>query len=170
MNLSPVQFREPGLAASIEAALAAAGLRPGRLELEITEGVLLTDEKQTLETLQRLKAQGLRISMDDFGTGYSSLSYLRRFPFDKIKIDQSFVRLAPVDKECAAIVRAIITMGSCLGMMTTVEGVETQEQHDFSIAEGCSSIQGYHVSNPLPAAEFAIFRKTWPSEPLRAVA
>ncbi|WP_244982840.1 putative bifunctional diguanylate cyclase/phosphodiesterase [Croceicoccus marinus] len=164
VNLSPVQFREPGLAASIETALLASGLQPDRLELEITEGVLLSEEDQTLATLTRLKAQGVRISMDDFGTGYSSLSYLRRFPFDKIKIDQSFVRQAPEDKECAAIVRAIITMGKCLGITTTVEGVETQEQHAFSIAEGCDNVQGYHISRPLPAASFAAFRQTWKTD------
>ena len=161
VNLSPVQFREANLAANIEATLLATGLRPDRLELEITEGVLLAEEEQTLATLMRLKAQGLRISMDDFGTGYSSLSYLRRFPFDKIKIDQSFVRQAPEDEECAAIVRAIITLGKCLGMTTTVEGVETQEQQAFSIAEGCDNVQGYHVSRPLPAAAFATFRQEW---------
>ena len=161
INLSPVQFRDTCLAATIEAALAVTGLEPHRLELEITEGVLLTDEDQTLATLTRLKAQGLRISMDDFGTGYSSLSYLRRFPFDKIKIDQSFVRQAPHDGECAAIVRAIITMGRCLGMATTVEGVETGEQFAFSVGQGCDAVQGYYVSKPLSATDFSAFRQDW---------
>lgn len=95
--------------------------------------------------------------MDDFGTGYSSLSYLRKFPFDRIKIDQSFVRQIPNDSESAAIVRAIITMGNCLGMSTTVEGVETLAQFDFSVAEGCSTIQGYHVSKPLDRLGLATF-------------
>ncbi|RZL20557.1 MAG: EAL domain-containing protein, partial [Sphingomonas sp.] len=120
-----------------------------------TEGVLLTDEDRTLATLNELKASGVRISMDDFGTGYSSLSYLRKFPFDKIKIDQSFVRQIPQDPESAAIVRAIITMGTCLGMSTTVEGVETLEQFDFSVAEGCATIQGYHISRPLEPTALA---------------
>ena len=155
VNLSPAQFRERSLVAIVEAALHAAALAPERLELEITEGVLLTDEKRTLETLSQLRAMGVRISMDDFGTGYSSLSYLRKFPFDKIKIDQSFVRQLPEDQESAAIIRAIITMGACLGMSTTVEGVETAEQFAFSVAEGCDTIQGYHVSRPLDHTSFA---------------
>ena len=155
VNLSPVQFRERSLVANVSAALAAAGLPPQRLELEITEGVLLTDEDRTLATLNELKASGVRISMDDFGTGYSSLSYLRKFPFDKIKIDQSFIRQIPQDPESAAIVRAIITMGTCLGMSTTVEGVETLEQFDFSVAEGCATIQGYHISRPLEPTALA---------------
>ncbi len=159
VNLSPSQFRAGSLASIVETILAETGLDPRRLELEITEGVLLTDETATMQTLQQLRRFGLRISMDDFGTGYSSLSYLRRFPFDKIKIDQSFVRQVPEDPESAAIVRAIITMGSCLGMSITVEGVETPEQFDFSVAEGCDTIQGYHVSRPLPAEAFALFIK-----------
>ena len=155
VNLSPAQFRERSLVDNVAAALASAGLAPERLELEITEGMLLTDEKGTIDTLTKLRASGVRISMDDFGTGYSSLSYLRKFPFDKIKIDQSFVRQIPEDTESAAIVRAIITMGSCLGMSTTVEGVETAEQFDFSVAEGCDTIQGYHISHPLRGEDLA---------------
>jgi EAL domain-containing protein (putative c-di-GMP-specific phosphodiesterase class I) len=154
VNLSPVQFREPALVAMVETALSRSGLSSSRLELEITEGVLLNDEVRTLEVLQELRGLGVRISMDDFGTGYSSLSYLRKFPFDKIKIDQSFVRQVPHDEESAAIVRAIITMGSCLGMSTTVEGVETSAQFDFSVAEGCDTIQGYLISRPLDHQSF----------------
>lgn len=157
VNLSPAQFRDKSLVAMIQAALADAPLAAERLELEITEGVLLTDEKGTLDTLRQLRALGTHISMDDFGTGYSSLSYLRKFPFDRIKIDQSFVRQIPNDSESAAIVRAIITMGSCLGMSTTVEGVETLAQFDFSVAEGCNTIQGYHVSKPLDRLGLATF-------------
>jgi diguanylate cyclase (GGDEF)-like protein len=155
VNLSPAQFHERCLPEIVASALDTAGLPAHRLELEITEGVLLTEETRTLETLGELRASGVRISMDDFGTGYSSLSYLRRFPFDKIKIDQSFVRQVPHDSESAAIVRAIITMSSCLGMSTTVEGVETAEQFAFSVAEGCDTIQGYHISKPLDRAGFA---------------
>lgn len=154
VNLSPVQFRDPSLAGVVLNALAVSGLAPHRLELEITEGVLLNDEAGTLATLTQLKRAGVRISMDDFGTGYSSLSYLRKFPFDKIKIDQSFVRQLPDDPESAAIVRAIITMSACLGIATTVEGVETGEQFAFTVAEGCDTIQGYHISRPLVAAAF----------------
>ena len=154
VNLSPVQFRDLRLAETIKAVLAATGLEPGRLELEITEGVLLDDEERTLSTLNRLRDAGVRISMDDFGTGYSSLSYLRRFPFDKIKVDQSFVRQLPGDAESAAIVRAILTLGACLGISTTVEGVETSEQYAFTAAEGCDQVQGYHISRPLPHTAF----------------
>ena len=157
VNLSPSQFRTGDLAATVSQILEETGFDPRRLELEITEGVLLVDEKQTLQTLQTLRSLGLRISMDDFGTGYSSLSYLRRFPFDKIKIDQSFVRQVPTDPESTAIVRAIITMGNCLGMSITVEGVETIEQFDFSVVEGCDTIQGFHVSKPLDTEAFVAF-------------
>ncbi|MEG3166163.1 EAL domain-containing protein [Sphingomonas sp. PB2P19] len=155
INLSPAQFGERSLVTSIVAALHSANLAPSRLELEITEGVLLSDECGTLETLNELRSLGVHVSMDDFGTGYSSLSYLRKFPFDKIKIDQSFVRQLPYDAESAAIVRAIITMAKCLGMSTTVEGVETCEQYDFSVAAGCDTIQGYLISRPLDRAGLA---------------
>ncbi|WP_234387648.1 bifunctional diguanylate cyclase/phosphodiesterase [Sphingomonas sp. STIS6.2] len=157
VNLSPAQFRERSLVPVIVAALNSSGLAPGRLELEITEGVLLSDETGTLATLNELRSLGVHVSMDDFGTGYSSLSYLRKFPFDKIKIDQSFVRQLPHDAESAAIVRAIITMAKCLGMSTTVEGVETSEQFDFSVAEGCDTIQGYLISRPLDCVHLASF-------------
>ena len=154
VNLSPAQFRERSLVDLIAQILAASGLPPDRLELEITEGVLLNDERRTLETLVLLRSKGIRIAMDDFGTGYSSLSYLRKFPFDKIKIDQSFIRQLPDDTESVAIVRAIITMSACLGIETTVEGVETAQQYAFCVAEGCAYIQGYHVSHPLDREKF----------------
>ncbi len=157
VNLSPVQFRDDRLPDTIEAVLRSTGLPPHRLELEITEGVMLYDEERILAMLSRLKASGVGLAMDDFGTGYSSLSYLRRFPFDKIKIDRSFVSQLPTDAESAGIVRAIITMGACLGMTTTVEGVETAEQFAFVAAEQCGQVQGYHISRPLPQAEFLKF-------------
>jgi diguanylate cyclase (GGDEF)-like protein len=157
INLSPVQFREKSLVDIIAAALEAAGLAADRLDLEITEGVLLADEEGTMQTLNELVGLGVRVSMDDFGTGYSSLSYLRKFPFDKIKIDQSFVSQLPEDDESAAIVRAIITMAKCLGMTTTVEGVETQAQFAFSVDAGCDTLQGYLISRPLPVAALAKF-------------
>lgn len=157
VNLSPSQFRAGSLATMVANILEETGLDPRRLELEITEGVLLNEEKGTLQTLQQLRSLGLRISMDDFGTGYASLSNLRRFPFDKIKIDQSFVRQIPDDAESVAVIRAIITMGSCLGMSITVEGVETLEQFDFSVAEGCDKIQGYYISRPLTLHAFSSF-------------
>ena len=157
VNLSPLQFRDLRLAETVKGVLAASGLPARRLELEITEGVLLDDEARTLATLRSLREAGVSISMDDFGTGYSSLSYLRRFPFDKIKVDQSFVRQLPGHAESAAIVRAILTLGACLGMSTTVEGVETAEQFAFTAAEGCDQVQGYYVSRPLPHDQLLSF-------------
>ena len=155
INLSPAQFHDRSLVQRIVQALQASSLSPERLELEVTEGVLLSDEIGTLDTLNQLKSRGVRISMDDFGTGYSSLSYLRKFPFDKIKIDQSFLRQVPHDPESSAIVRAIIIMAKCLGMSTTVEGVETPEQFNFSVEAGCDTIQGYLVGRPLDRAGLA---------------
>ena len=153
VNLSPVQFRDPHLAANIAAILAETGLKPSRLELELTENALLQNEGTTYATLHDLRARGIRISMDDFGTGYSSLSYLRRFPFDKIKIDQSFIRQIPADPDSIAIVQAVTSLGAKLGMTVTVEGVETPEQHAFSVKEGCDQLQGYLFSKPVPAAK-----------------
>ena len=148
VNLSPAQFSRRALAEDVAAALAASGLPPHRLELEITETVLLQDDERVLETLHALRALGVRIAMDDFGTGYSSLGYLRRFPFDKIKIDQSFVRGVADRADCLAIVRAVIGLGRSLGMSVVAEGVETHEQLAKLIAEGCVEVQGYLFSRP----------------------
>ena len=131
------------------------GLAPGRLELEITETVLLQDSEGTLAKLHQLRELGARISMDDFGTGYSSLSYLRRFPFDKIKIDRSFIRDLSKHEDSIAIVRAVAALGKSLGMATTAEGVETAEQLERVRIEGCTEVQGYFFSPPRPAAEIA---------------
>ena len=155
VNLSPAQFRGRSLTADVEAALAASGLPPERLELEITESVLLQDDDGVLDTLHALRAMGVRISMDDFGTGYSSLSYLRRFPFDKIKIDQSFVRGMADHEDCSAIVRAVIGLGRSLGMTVNAEGVETAAQLAALQAEGCGEVQGYLFSKPKPVGEVA---------------
>ena len=155
VNLSPVQLRDPGIVDTIVAILAETGFSPGRLELEITESALLQDDGTTIAALSALRAHGIRISMDDFGTGYSSLSYLSRFPFDKIKIDRSFIQLAPDDPNIASIVRAITTLGSRLGMEVTAEGVETDAQRRFIVGEGASQLQGYLISRPVPAADVA---------------
>lgn len=155
VNLSPIQFSNPGLVETVSAALATSGLAPERLELEITESVLLDNTAATLAILHRLRTLGVRIAMDDFGTGYSSLGYLRSFPFDKVKIDQSFIRDMPTDGDSAAIVKAIIGLGVSLGISTTAEGVETEEQLNRLRAEGCTDIQGYLLSKPVPAAEVA---------------
>ncbi|NBB14537.1 EAL domain-containing protein [Caulobacter sp. SLTY] len=155
VNLSPTQFRGKHLVQSVISALAASGLDPRRLELEITESVLLQDSAANLAVLHDLKDLGVRISMDDFGTGYSSLSYLRSFPFDKIKIDQTFVRDILHDDDALAIIRAVTGLGASLGIVTTAEGVETTEQLDELRQQGCQEIQGYVISRPAPASEIA---------------
>jgi diguanylate cyclase (GGDEF)-like protein len=153
VNLSPVQFRGRTLEQDVVHALASSGLSPDRLELEITETVLLEDSKKTMQALHQLRSMGVRVSMDDFGTGYSSLSYLRMFPFDKIKIDRCFVRDLPKMNDSTAIVRAIVTLANSLGMLTTAEGVETEEQMAYLKEEGCTEVQGYLISRPLPAED-----------------
>ncbi|MDO9714467.1 putative bifunctional diguanylate cyclase/phosphodiesterase, partial [Paracraurococcus lichenis] len=155
VNLSPAQFRNGMLAREVEEALLGSGLDPKRLELEITENVLLQDHEIVLETLHAVRSKGVRIAMDDFGTGYSSLSYLRRFPFDKIKIDQSFVRGLGDDEEAAAIVRAVAGLGRTLGMAVNAEGVETAEQLAALQALGCGEVQGYLFSPPRPTSEIS---------------
>lgn len=153
VNLSPVQFKTDSLVGIVKAALEASGLRPDRLELEITESVLLQDTAGTLAALHQLRAMGIAVALDDFGTGYSSLSYLRSFPFDKIKIDQSFVRDLVMDKEAMSIIRAVTALGHSLCMKTTAEGVETLEQLNKLREEGCTEVQGYFFSRPKPASE-----------------
>jgi diguanylate cyclase (GGDEF)-like protein len=153
VNLSPVQFKMGNLSEMVMNALAQSGLPAKRLELEITEAVLLADTKSTLETLHRLRNSGVRIAMDDFGTGYSSLSYLRSFPFDKIKIDQSFLHDLPFNAGSRAIIRAVVGLGRSLGMTTACEGVETQEELDYLKREGCTEAQGYFFSKPKPAGD-----------------
>ncbi len=149
VNLSPAQFKSKDLVGKVMSALAASGLAPHRLELEITEGVLLQENEANLATLHALRRLGLRISMDDFGTGYSSLSYLRSFPFDKIKIDRSFVSGAEATGNSMAIVRAIASLGASFGMTTVAEGVETPDQMQRIRDEGCTDVQGYLISRPI---------------------
>src|SRR4051794_7473382 len=153
VNLSPLQFRAGNLLSTVMDVLKQSGLPAKRLELEITETLLLEKSDEVLATLHALRALGVRISMDDFGTGYSSLSYLRSFPFDKIKIDQSFVRGPTGGAGSAAIVDAIVTLASSLGMTTTAEGVETAEQLAQVRRAGCTEAQGYHLGRPRPAAD-----------------
>ncbi|KKB12334.1 hypothetical protein VE25_07820 [Devosia geojensis] len=155
VNLSAIQFKNRDLVAMVESALTDAELSPTRLELEITESLLLAENEQILKTLHALRTLGVRISMDDFGTGYSSLSYLRSFPFDKIKIDRSFMRDLTKRSDSLAIIKAVIGLGQSLGMSTTAEGIETQEQLDLMRAHGCDEVQGFLFSPPLvpPALE-----------------
>jgi diguanylate cyclase (GGDEF)-like protein len=153
VNLSPLQFSKGNLVSTVMNALASSGLPASRLELEITESVLLEKSERNIAVLNQLRDLGVRISMDDFGTGYSSIGYLRSFPFDKIKIDQSFVRDLLVDEGSLAIVRAIAGLGVSFGMTTTAEGVETEEQMRCLNLEGCIEAQGYLYSKPVPADE-----------------
>jgi EAL domain-containing protein (putative c-di-GMP-specific phosphodiesterase class I) len=153
VNLSPLQFSKGNLVSIVMSALASSGLPASRLELEITESVLLEKSERNIAILNQLRSLGVRISMDDFGTGYSSIGYLRSFPFDKIKIDQSFVRDLLVDERSLAIVRAIAGLGVSFGMTTTAEGVETEAQMRCLNLEGCIEVQGYLYSKPVPADE-----------------
>jgi diguanylate cyclase (GGDEF)-like protein/PAS domain S-box-containing protein len=154
VNLSPAQFMHGDLVGLVHSILMETGLSPGRLELEITEGVLIEDFDRGLALLRRLKALGVRISMDDFGSGYSSLSYLQAFPFDKIKIDRAFVMNLGRNPQSAAIVRAMIGLGHGMNMSIVAEGVETLEQLGFLADEGCDSVQGYLLGKPLPIGSY----------------
>ena len=153
VNVSPAQFKRQNFVQTIVSILEESGMEAGRLELEITELVLLEDNQKSFEILHQLHDLGIKIAMDDFGTGYSSLGYLRSFPFDKIKIDQSFIRDLTTKNESIAIVRAVVGLSSSLGITTTAEGVETEEQFARLTAEGCNQMQGFYFSRPLPAAE-----------------
>jgi diguanylate cyclase (GGDEF)-like protein len=153
VNVSPVQFRSSNLALKIVAALAASGLPASRLELEITEAVLISDDDAALAILHQLRAIGVRIALDDFGTGYSSLSYLQRFPFDKIKIDRCFVEDIAESEGSSCIVQAVVNIATARHMTTTAEGVETQQQRELLRALGCAEMQGYLFSPAKPAAE-----------------
>ncbi len=151
VNVSTIQFMRGNVVNSIMSALAASGLPPHRLEVEITESVLLEKTDQNIDILQQLHALGVRIAMDDFGTGYSSLGYLRRFRFDKIKIDRSFIRDIAKNRESSAIVHAITNLSISFGISTTAEGVETQEQLFHLVNEGCAEVQGWLFSKAIPA-------------------
>jgi diguanylate cyclase (GGDEF)-like protein len=153
VNLSPIQFKNPELVESVLAILKQTGLAPGLLELEITEGAVMEDSGTTLATLQALSQQGIQIALDDFGTGYSSMSYLKRMPLNNLKVDQSFVKELPNDRESLAIVRAILSIAQNLGFSTTAEGVETREQAEILQSMDCDSLQGYYFSRPVPAAD-----------------
>jgi EAL domain-containing protein (putative c-di-GMP-specific phosphodiesterase class I) len=153
VNVSPAQFKSRNLIPTVISALAKSGLSPGRLELEITERLLMQETDGAIGILHQLHGLGVKIAMDDFGTGYSSLGYLRSFPFDRIKIDQSFIQDLPGKEDSLAIVRAVVGMSSSLGIRTTAEGVETKEQLASLVMEGCDEFQGFLFSSPQPAEE-----------------
>ncbi len=149
VNISPLQFRSTTIVSSVKTALENSGLDPRRLDLEVTEGAILMNSAPIMETFWQLKAIGVRFSMDDFGTGYSSLSYLQKFPFDKIKIDQSFVRSLSANRDSLAIIRSVCALGKTLGLTTIAEGVETEEQMSQIEKKGCQQVQGYLTGRPL---------------------
>lgn len=155
VNLSPVQFQQDSLPEIVDNALKNSGLAPERLEIEITEGVLINDMDHALHVLGRLTASGAKLAMDDFGTGYSSLSYLRRFPFDKLKIDQSFIRNIQDSEQSRCIVRGMIGLAHGLKVPILAEGVETEEQFSMLRVEGCDEIQGYFLGKPKPISEYS---------------
>jgi diguanylate cyclase (GGDEF)-like protein len=171
VNLSPVQFKNGTVVLDVVAALGASGLPAHRLELEITETVLLQDTEATIATLNTLRDLGVSISMDDFGTGYSSLSYLRKFRFDKIKIDRSFIRDLSEEPDSIAIIRAVAGLGRSLGIATTAEGVETEAQLHRVREEGCTEVQGYLFSRPVPADQVQLLlQRLDPPKKKKAVA
>ena len=153
VNVSPVQFRSPALALNVAATLAACGLSASRLELEITEAVLIRDDEAALDMLHQLRKLGVRIALDDFGTGYSSLSYLHRFPFDKIKIDRAFIKDIAGPGASSSIVQAVVNIAAASDMTTTAEGVETEQQRNLLYILGCTEMQGYLFSPAIPAAD-----------------
>lgn len=155
INVSPVQFRHGDLPRLVHSILLETGLAANRLELEITEGVLIDDFSRAVSILRRLKSLGVQIALDDFGKGYSSLSYLQKFPFDKIKIDRSFISDIGTNQQSIAIVRAVIGLGRSLNIPILAEGVETPAQHDFLAKEGCNEVQGYLTGKPLAISEYA---------------
>ena len=153
VNVSPIQFKSETLSLKVAAALADTGLDPRRLELEITEAVLIADDDAALAALNQLRALGVHIALDDFGTGYSSLQYLQRFPFDKIKIDRSFVKEVTRNSSSASIIRAVVSIAADRNMITTAEGVETLQQRETVQNLGCTQMQGYLFSAARPAHE-----------------
>ena len=153
VNLSPVQFTHGGLPETVHSILIETGLAPKRLELEVTESLLISDPDMALHTLRRLKTLGVSIAMDDFGTGYSSLSTLQSFPFDKIKIDRSFVDKLDKQRKSASIIRAVLALGRSLDIPVLAEGIETKAHLDFMRKEGCDEAQGYFLGRPMPVGQ-----------------
>jgi diguanylate cyclase (GGDEF)-like protein len=166
VNVSPVQFCHSGFVDGVAQVLRETGLDPARLELEVTEGIMLTDTDENLKSLGQLRALGVALAMDDFGTGYSSLGYLLKFRFDKIKIDRSFVHGMGADGDAAAIVRAVVSMCRSLGIRSNAEGVEDEQEAQLLRGEGCQEVQGFHFGRPMPAEEFdALISQPAPGRP-----
>jgi EAL domain-containing protein (putative c-di-GMP-specific phosphodiesterase class I) len=155
VNLSPVQFLRGDIVETVERALAQSGLAANRLELEIAEGVMLADESKTFEVIGKLRALGVRVALDDFGTGYASLSHLRRYNFDKLKIDPSFIREIDCAPQGFEIIQSIVTLGRAFGMTISAEGVETAEQSRMAWLAGCRYGQGFLFGRPMAAADLS---------------
>ncbi|MFN5718837.1 MAG: EAL domain-containing protein, partial [Bradyrhizobium sp.] len=162
VNLSPRQFGDPHLLDDIDEALAASGMSPALLQLEVTESMVMRNVTRAVRVLDAIQNRGIRLAIDDFGTGYSSMSLMKQFPIDTIKIDRSFVRDLPDDSEDVAIAQAIISMGKALGMTIVAEGVETSEQREFLRAHACDEMQGFLFSRPLPPRDLAELLKASP--------
>ena len=163
VNVSPVQFKSQTLALNVASSLAKSGLDPRRLELEITEAVLIADDEAALTTFAQLRELGVHIALDDFGTGYSSLRYLYRIPFDKIKIDRSFVKEVVRNSSSASIIRAVVSIAADRNMITTAEGVETLQQRETVQNLGCTQMQGYLFSAARPAHEIRALLASCPA-------
>ena len=163
VNLSPIQFRAPDLATKIIGVLAQEGLDPARLEVEVTEGALMEDTDLARQSLAALCAHGVRLALDDFGTGYSSLACITRMPIDHIKIDRCFVNDLHERAESESVVRAVLAIAQSLGMRVTAEGIETAQQAQTMVVMGCHTLQGYHISRPVPAKQIpALCARQWP--------
>lgn len=170
VNLSVAQLRAPGLVATVAEALAASGLPPHRLELEVTESLLMQEDAHSQGVLADLRALGVSVALDDFGTGWSSLAYLRRFPFDKIKLDRGFLSDLDAEPRVAAVVGAILALGHGLGMQVVAEGIETEDQAQRLIGLGCEHGQGWHFGRPMPAEQASALIKAEIAEPARSAA
>ena len=170
VNVSPVQFRTARFSARVMEILAETGLEPSKLELEITESVLLDSAEMSMQTFNTLRAAGVRIALDDFGTGYSSLNYLHEYAVDKIKIDRSFVQNLDTDKASDAIVQAMVDLARAMRVDVTAEGVETAAQRDFLQSIGCNELQGYLLSRPVKAEQIDVMLGTAGDAPMHAVA
>ncbi len=164
VNVSARQFRERGLTGVVAAALNDSGLDPRQLELELTESMIMQDVDQALGTMEELERLGVQLSIDDFGTGYSSLAALKTFPVGRLKIDMSFIKGLPDDEDDRTVAAAVISLGQKLKLKVIAEGVETAEQADFLRSNRCDEMQGYHLSKPIPADEFAAFLTRWGME------
>ncbi len=161
VNCSAVQLQRPGFVNELEQLMRAHQVPPDTLEIEVTESLLMENLSTALENLHAIKALGLRVALDDFGTGYSSLAYLRRFPFDKLKIDRAFIRELITTSDARAIVRTILNLAKILGMDTVAEGVEEPAQLEVLARNGCASIQGFLVARPMPAEDLATMVRNW---------